>query len=185
MKIKISTIRLSKSALAPLAKKLPGSDELQPACVFFCDTGMVWAEPCAHPTIASFPEDEDCGHCLHWPIDARIHRDVLVKTLRDLRPVFHRLLSWRDCSGGSDNAKDAYKEIRDTLRDAEDDFESLADVYDAAKWLQSLTLHDLWPEGRTLNEAVKWIQEQAKNNNVQLLGSVKDYLIELKKKEEL
>jgi len=118
---------------------------------------------------------------------------VLAKTLRDLRPAFQRLhdgLSFNIWNGRcfipriTDAAKKAEWEILATLRQMEDNPSNLVDVQEVAHWLRHFTAEDLWLKGWTLKEVVAWVQEDAKSLNVHLLGSVADYLMKLKKKEE-
>ena len=94
MRINIS-IGWNKSELAPLAETLPGGDDLRPACVCLDDRGTVCAESYTCLGIQS-PEDIDYGLVLRWEVNPRIRGDVLAETLRELRPVFQRLLDGLD-----------------------------------------------------------------------------------------
>jgi hypothetical protein len=158
--LKIESLR---GEIAPLYCRYPGQTNAQGACIQMSESGVITAGFNGDIGGAvSF--DEFHRRTLSWSVAAQVRGNALADLLEsdEMRALFERVYAGHtiDWDGNNnvgkldDDAQEAGHEIEAKLTAISEDEQSMGAVWPVDGWLENTHFDDLWPAGKSLDEAI-------------------------------
>ena len=173
-----------RDVLAPVYNRYPGQTNAQPAYVEMCEDGTITADSDGNIG-GGMSFDVYHGRTIRWGINNSLRGDTLADTLEQRLDLFQRVhdgqsIEWNGnnyVGRLDDDAQEAHDEIAAELDALSSDESSLTPVWEVDRWLENTAFDDIWPEGKTLDEAIEAIEVEATLAGIELEGRIKDCLL--------
>lgn len=188
MTITIKTENL-RGEIAPLYHRYQNQTNAQPAYVELDEDGVVSAS--YNPEIGSphaIPFSVFHRRDLRWGVANAIRGDALADYLEsdEARALLERIHAGHDIEWDgnnnvgklSDDAARAEIDFEAALQALGEDDSNMGAVWEVGEWLENDSLYSFWPEGKTLSEAVEYVEKCAEHDRIELDGDIERYLLD-------
>lgn len=176
-------------AICPLYCRYTGQFEPQPAYISIdLRDGEIEADYCSM-TGGAYPTSVGAGLVRRYRINAYAAGSALAELLRsdEFQALTGRIIAggsaeWDDCNMVgrlNSDAESADEELQELIDDTFHPYgDNLAAVWDGEYILSGADLFDLWPDGKTLEQAAKELEAAAESEKARLEVDAKEFLMD-------